>query len=97
MNLKRLAKRNKCRMWKLSQLTTISSGDLWNIYLDTYFTVMSVADFCDNFKKNYLNGKCVNCGFDHLPDEMCREAESWFYVEGFIGYKNGLYIKPLGA
>jgi hypothetical protein len=78
-------------------VTAISPDELWNIYINEYFTVMSVADFCDNFKKHYLNGKCVNCGFNHLPGEMCREAESWMDGDGFIAYKDGLYIKPMGA
>jgi len=95
MNLNRLRNRNKRRIWKLSQTTKMTCEELWDIYLDQYFTVMSIADFCDNFKKNYLNGKCVKCGFDHKPGEMCREAESWFGGEGFIAYKDGLYIKPL--
>ena len=39
--------------------------------------------------------ECEICGFYHHELDVCREAESYVQGEGFIAYRNGLYIKPL--
>lgn len=31
----------------------------------------------------------------HKRDDLCRQAESYFPGDGFIAYKDGIYIKPL--
>lgn len=42
-----------------------------------------------------MSDKCQICDFYHEWNEPCREAESIVAGDGFIAFKDGLYIKPL--
>ena len=42
-----------------------------------------------------MSDKCQICDFYHEWNEPCREAESYMAGDGFIAFRDGLYIKPL--